>query len=173
MSKACDSCREQKVRCSGDAPQCTSCKRRQLDCHYPSESRKRVRNVKRSKRPFHDEADEDVESPGASSPSQVPQIPTPISPQPSIIGAVANDAHEERGPADLEIRNLLSVLLVTPSLLVLGYGNADMQTVYRRKRQRRRIHQNWSTSSSTLSTSYPRTPFSTGQRPGRNGLTGR
>lgn len=107
VSKACDGCREQKVRCSGDTPQCTACKRRQLDCHYPLETRKRVRTVKRTKRPLHDEADDEVESPRTPSPPQVMQIPTPISPQPSVVGTVANDAHEERGPADLAIRNLL------------------------------------------------------------------
>jgi hypothetical protein len=173
VSKACDGCREQKVRCSGDTPQCTACKRRQLDCHYPSETRKRVRPVKRPKRPIHDEADEDVESSRAPSPPQVPQMATPISPQPSIVGTVVNDAHEERGPADLEIRNLLFVPLVHSILIVVGYGDADIQTVHPSKMHRRQTHQNWSTSSSMLFTSYPRTPFSTGLRPGKNGWTAR
>lgn len=77
-SKACDGCREQKVRCSGDTPQCLACKRRRVDCRYPPTSRKSVR-AKAPKGAQVDDA-ENSRSPAASSPAQ---LATPVSPQPS------------------------------------------------------------------------------------------
>lgn len=77
-SKACDGCREQKVRCSGDTPQCLACKRRRVDCRYPPTSRKSLR-AKAPKGAQVDDA-ENSRSPAASSPAQ---LATPVSPQPS------------------------------------------------------------------------------------------
>ncbi|KAH8898983.1 hypothetical protein GQ53DRAFT_878286 [Thozetella sp. PMI_491] len=36
---ACRHCRDQKIKCSGQLPQCTSCKRRSISCIYPAAKR--------------------------------------------------------------------------------------------------------------------------------------
>ncbi|KAB5575402.1 hypothetical protein GE09DRAFT_1091872 [Coniochaeta sp. 2T2.1] len=78
-SKACDGCRDQKVRCSGDTPQCLACKRRRVECNYPSATRKGVR-AKAARTTSQVEGSDKSRSPVASSPAQ---LATPISPQPS------------------------------------------------------------------------------------------
>ncbi|RKP35603.1 hypothetical protein BJ085DRAFT_4642, partial [Dimargaris cristalligena] len=34
LMRACDVCRKKKIKCAGEKPECSTCRRNQIPCHY-------------------------------------------------------------------------------------------------------------------------------------------
>ncbi|PSN58853.1 hypothetical protein BS50DRAFT_344050 [Corynespora cassiicola Philippines] len=47
VSRACTACRNHKIRCSGDTPQCKHCQAKGRDCSYSKSRRDRLKTVLR------------------------------------------------------------------------------------------------------------------------------
>lgn len=43
VPRACESCRQRKTKCSGDAPICRQCRELRVTCHYPVGWRERMK----------------------------------------------------------------------------------------------------------------------------------